>query len=381
MCDSCEIEKETRLKHNFLPFIILVGIVCVIYFPTLSFEFTNWDDPSYVKEVQAIQTPGWLGIKEILTKPIPVSHGDYIPVTMLSYWMDYRMWEFQPKGYHLTNLLLHALSAGLLFILLQRLRVNPVVSMVVAFLFALHPMNTEAVTWIAERKTVMAFFWMMLSFHAFLSSQPTIKIKKRFFYLSLFCYLLACLSKTAVIFFPVLLVAYQVFLARMGIYRSLGSVISFFVIAFVTGLGRLFGHSISGQMNWKPFATVWVQFVTIGEISEKELLGYAAIAEINSEHPLGRAVVNRAIEEMELITNPHDFKSYPGKGIRATIDNNEILIGTIDFLKENNIGTFILEEKIASLEYQGKSLLNVALNEVAIGLIAVEWFVVVDIAG
>jgi len=260
------INRETTLLSSYVGFVFVVLIVLIINLPTLSYEFTNWDDPSYVQEVESIRTPGWSGIKEVLTKPIPASHGDYIPVTIFSYWIDYQLWQFQPKGYHLTNLLIHALSAGLIFLLLQRLTLRPAVSIMVTLLFALHPMNTEAVTWIAERKSVMAMFWMLLSFHAFLSWQRSSAVKRKYLYLSLLCYVLACLSKTAVVFFPLVLMAYQVCLAKMSLYRSIVSVISFFLISVVTGMGRLFGHYTSGQMVWEPFETPWVQVITIFEI-------------------------------------------------------------------------------------------------------------------
>lgn len=286
MSVSSILKRGSHFQISCIGFLLVVGVIFIIYFPTLSFEFTNWDDPSYVQEIQAIRNPGWLGIKEVLTKSLPASHGDYIPVTIFSYWMDYQVWGFQPKGYHLTNLLLHALSAGLLFLLLQRLTANPAVSMMATLLFALHPMNTEAVTWIAERKSVMALFWMVLSFHAFLSCQRTVKIKKGYYYLALLCYLLACLSKTAVVFFPLLLLAYQVCLAQMGFYRSLGSVISFFMISVATAVGRLLGHYTSGQMVWEPFDSHWVQVVSIVEIFASYFKKLMIPISLNNSYPL-----------------------------------------------------------------------------------------------
>jgi len=286
MSGSRTLNRGTHFQISCIGFLFVVGVILIIYFPTLSFEFTNWDDPSYVQGIKAIRTPGWLGIKEVLTKPLPASHGDYIPVTIFSYWMDYQVWGFQPKGYHLTNLLLHALSAGLLFLLLQRLTANPGVSTMATLLFALHPMNTEAVTWIAERKSVMALFWMLLSFHAFLSYQRTVKIKKGYYCLALLCYLLSCLSKTAVVFFPLLLLAYQVCLVKMSFYRSLGSVISFFVISVATAAGRLLGHYTSGQMVWEPFATYWVQGVTIIEIFGGYFKKLMMPTGLNNSYPL-----------------------------------------------------------------------------------------------
>ena len=260
------INRENTLWPLCAGFALVVTLVFLIYFPTLSFEFTNWDDHQYVQNNQAIRTPGWSGLKKIFTKSIPARHGDYIPVTILSYWVDYQWWGLRPTGYHLTNVLLHALCSGLMFLLLKRLTMRPVASMMVTLLFALHPMNTEAVTWVAERKSVMAMFWMLLSFHAFLSCKQRLKAHRGCFCLSLLFYVLACLSKTAVVFFPLILMAYQICLAKMSLRRSALAIVPFFLISILTGTGRIFGHYASGQMDWKPFETAWVQVLTVFEI-------------------------------------------------------------------------------------------------------------------
>ncbi len=93
-------------------FFLIILCVCAIYFPTLSFEFTNWDDPSFVLDNNALQVSGWSGIIGVLTQSIPADFGDYLPVTNFSYWVDYQLWQFQPMGYHLTNILLHAAISG-----------------------------------------------------------------------------------------------------------------------------------------------------------------------------------------------------------------------------------------------------------------------------
>ena len=280
--------RETSLRPICIGFALVVMLVFIIYLPTLSFEFTNWDDPNYVQNNQAIQTPGWSGLKQVLTQSIPAHHGDYIPVTMLSYWVDYQFWGLQPIGYHLTNLLLHVVSAGLIFLLLKRLTMRPVESMMVTFLFALHPMNTEAVTWISERKSVMAMFWMLLSFHTFLSWQQNCK-SHSYFFLSLLFYLLACLSKTAVVFFPLIVMTYQICIVKMRAPRSLLSTVPFFLISIFTGIGRLLGHYISGQMAWKPFENPWNQMLTIFEIFGDYLKTLMIPMNLNNSYPLETA--------------------------------------------------------------------------------------------
>jgi len=271
---------------NYIRFTSVVVLVFTIYLPSLSFEFTNWDDPTYVKNNQAIQTPGWAGLKQVLTRSIPAKHGDYLPVTILSYWIDYQWWGLRPIGYHLTNIVLHAISSGLMFLLLKRLTMRSGVSMVVTLFFALHPMNTEAVSWVAERKSVMAMFWMLLSFHAFLTWQQRAKAHRGYLYLSLLFYLVACLSKTVVVFFPLLVVAYQICLAHIGLRRSLRALVPFFLISLFTGMVRLFGHYASGQMSSKPFETPWVQVLTIFKIFGGYLKTLMIPVNLNNSYPL-----------------------------------------------------------------------------------------------
>jgi tetratricopeptide (TPR) repeat protein len=282
-----EVASRSRSgRHRLMGFAGVSLLVALIYLPTLSFEFTNWDDPVYVLNNRYVQAPGVSGIQKIWTRPIPASHGDYIPVTILSYWIDYRIWGLRPAGYHLTNLLLHALASGLMFLLFTRLTKRPVASAMIALLFALHPMNTEAVTWVAERKSVMAMCWMLLCFNAFISWEAQTESGRARYGLSLLCYALACLSKTAVVFFPLVLMGYQIFLKQLPVKRSLLRTLPFFGIALLTSMGRLIGHHTSGQMDWSPFKSVWEQIYTILEIFGWYLKRLVLPIRLNTSYPL-----------------------------------------------------------------------------------------------
>ena len=158
--------------------------------------------------------------------------------------------------------------------------------MLATLLFAMHPMNTEAVTWIAGRKSVMALFWMLLSFHAFLNWQRNSVVQRKYLYLSLLCYVLACFSKTAVVFFPMLLMACQICLRKIDIKRSLTTTSSFFLISITIGLCRFFGHYTSGQMALKPFESLWVQLFTVFEIFGFYIKKLIIPENLNNNYPL-----------------------------------------------------------------------------------------------
>ena len=109
-----------------------------------------------------------------------------------------------PGGYHLTNLILHVMSALLLFWLFNRMTGAIWKSAFVAAIFALHPLHVESVAWIAERKDVLsAFFWMLtLCLYVYYTEKPVI----RRYLLVLFCFACALMSKPMVITLPIVMI-------------------------------------------------------------------------------------------------------------------------------------------------------------------------------
>jgi tetratricopeptide (TPR) repeat protein len=87
----------------------------------------------------------------------------YHPLTMLSLMLDYQFWGLNPLGYHLTNVLLHALTAAVLFVTLVAMTGGRGPSAFVAAVFAIHPLRVESVAWIAERKDVLSAFFFVLT--------------------------------------------------------------------------------------------------------------------------------------------------------------------------------------------------------------------------
>jgi len=106
-------------------------------------------------------------------------------------------------------------------------------------------------------------------------------------------------------------------------------------------------------------------------VSENELLQLAAIAEKNSEHPLGEAVVKRAMERKLKVVDPEFFNAIPGYGVEVKYGGKAILLGNRKLMNKNNINIAQLEEKMKALEENGKTAMLVAVDGEAAGLIAV----------
>ena len=109
--------------------------------------------------------------------------------------------------------------------------------------------------------------------------------------------------------------------------------------------------------------------VKLSTLNEKEILSYAAAAEANSEHPVGKAVVNRAKNESLEVKFPTDFNYIPGKGIACRLVKR-ILIGNRDLISDNGISISGIENSVKKLEGEGKTVLIMALDSEVVGLIA-----------
>lgn len=111
--------------------------------------------------------------------------------------------------------------------------------------------------------------------------------------------------------------------------------------------------------------------VLTGGTTEKDLLLYAAVAEKKSEHPLAEAILKKAKENGIDLPDPQNFNSISGKGVEATINNENILLGNRGLMTDKKIAVADLESQLQELESQGKTVMLIAKNNLVIGLVAV----------
>jgi protein O-mannosyl-transferase len=86
---------------------------------------------------------------------------EFYPVTYNTFWIEWRLWEMNPAGYHVTNLILHIVESLLIWIILRKLHIPG--AFLAAMLFAVHPVNVESVAWIAQRRNMMAMLFFLLA--------------------------------------------------------------------------------------------------------------------------------------------------------------------------------------------------------------------------
>ncbi len=143
----------------------LALVTLAFYNPILHHDFTNFDDDVYILDNAHVRAGlTWDTVKWALTS---YDAANWHPLTWLSHALDYQLFKLNPAGPHYVNVLLHAGSVVLLFLLLESATGLTWASFMVAGLFALHPVNVESVAWAAERKNVLSMFFFLLTLHAY----------------------------------------------------------------------------------------------------------------------------------------------------------------------------------------------------------------------
>ncbi|MGA2796855.1 MAG: tetratricopeptide repeat protein [Thermoguttaceae bacterium] len=134
---------------------ILALTVFIAYFPSINGGFI-WDDVSLLTKNLLVKASGGLHRIWCTTDPI-----DYWPMTNTSFWIEWRLWETNPIGYHVTNIMLHIVEALLIWVSLRKLSIPG--AFLAAIVFAMHPVNVESVAWIAQRKNTLTMLFFLLS--------------------------------------------------------------------------------------------------------------------------------------------------------------------------------------------------------------------------
>ncbi len=180
-------------------FILGLCLFCfVLYFNSLNNNFVS-DDKVLIVQNPFIKSFKFLPL--IFQKDIHEHSGItakragkmYRPLQLLTYSIDYKIWRFNPFGFHLSNTIFHLINSILTYYFLLALTCNNTLSKITSVLFLAHPVNTSVVAYISGRADLLVYLFMLLSVIFFLLFNR--QKLKRYYAASLFCAALALLSR------------------------------------------------------------------------------------------------------------------------------------------------------------------------------------------
>lgn len=192
---------------------LLLVVTTLTYWNTLGNGFV-WDDEMLVGSNSYIRNFSYLGAAfrtDLFHGHVAWVATHYRPLQTVSYMLDYMVWGLNPFGYHLTNILLHALCVLLVYAMCQRFFGSKGLACAVALLFAVHPVNTNAITYVAGRADPMAFAGMLgalLLLDVSQRSYPNPRGVLGAYVGSVACYLVALFSRESALVFPVMVFLY-----------------------------------------------------------------------------------------------------------------------------------------------------------------------------
>jgi len=258
-----------RYKRAVLILLIL-AVVFLVFYPSLRNGFT-WDDSKYIIGNNLIRDLSRASTKRIFGS---FFFCNYHPLTLLSYSLDYYFSGLDPFGYRLTNLTLHLLNSLLVFWLIYLLSQNTAVALIVAFFFAIHPLQVEPAVWVSSRKDVLYSFFFLGAIISYIRSrrerdtelsaagagrrgaladpirQSAFKFGcNRFYYLSLILFVLSLLSKAMAITLPVVLLLIDYLLNRRRDKTMILDKLPFFVLSLIFGIVATFGLYLHGGIR------------------------------------------------------------------------------------------------------------------------------------
>ena len=206
---------------------ILIQLVVIAFFPALHAGFVLADD-----DTSFVNNPSYRGLGPAqLAWMFTVMAGHYMPLTWLTHGLDYVLWGMAPAGYHLVNVLLHALGTVVAYFVALRLlaaAVGPAplwarrfASALAALVFAVHPLRVESVAWITERRDVLCGVFFLLAVLCYLRAvDPDTARARAWYWTAVALAALALLSKAMAVPLPAVLVLLDVYpLRRIGPYR------------------------------------------------------------------------------------------------------------------------------------------------------------------
>ena len=225
-------------EKYFLP--LVLAVTFIVFLPSLQNKFVNLDDPQYLIDNPVVHTWNVVTLKQIFTQQFV---GNYQPVTMLSYMVEYKLFGLNPFGYHLMNLLFHLLGTLLVFLLIKKILAqshpagtgNELVAFITSLLFGIHPLHVESVAWISERKDVLYGFYFLWALYLYIPSpSPEGGNEASPFRLGrtaaiLFLFLIALLSKAQAVVLPLVFFAVDFLINRKFTKSSILEKIPFFL--------------------------------------------------------------------------------------------------------------------------------------------------------
>jgi protein O-mannosyl-transferase len=235
--------KKTNSDNSRFWIIGILVTILLVYVQSLFNGFTNWDD---IEQVTANPDITALSLHNLKIYFTSFYVGMYQPIATLSFALIHAAAGLKPWAYHLFGVLLHVCNVFLVFLFVRKISKNGSLSCFVATLFAIAPIQTEAVAWVSATSTLLFTFFMLLSLLQYLNFRES--NKRSDYFLSLLFFLISLFSKSAAVILPLLLILFDYKWDGKIVYKKLLNKIPFLLLSVVFGIITIIARQESGHI-------------------------------------------------------------------------------------------------------------------------------------
>jgi protein O-mannosyl-transferase len=226
---------------------LIALVTAFTYAPAINNGFTKWDDPVYVTDNYQIRDLSFSSIKTTFRTFL---EGNYHPLTVMSLALDYHFWQLDPKGYHITNVVLHVFNTLAVFVLLFLLTGSTELSVITSLFFGIHPLHVESVAWVSERKDVLYVLFYLGACISYMLWLRKGRPKAIYYAGALGLFLLSLLSKGMAVTLPLVLILIDFYARRrVTLKRWLLEKTPFFLLSLVFGVLAIVAQRAKGAIG------------------------------------------------------------------------------------------------------------------------------------
>ncbi|MDD3875685.1 MAG: hypothetical protein PHT69_03635 [Bacteroidales bacterium] len=237
------VAQKKSFPYEWLLILIII-LTAFIYSNSLDNEILNFDDNEYFADYPEIVNFSASQISTYFSNYYVLM---YQPLPILSFAITYKYFGMDPTPYHMLNILFHLLNIIVLFVFVRKLTNNKVIALFSAFLFAVHPMSVEAVTWISARSSSMFVFFYLWSLYFYISYIKD-NFKLKFYFLTLIFFLLSLFSKAHAVTLPLIILVIDLYLKRKIDKRFILEKIPLFILSLIFGIITISDEGTTGNI-------------------------------------------------------------------------------------------------------------------------------------
>lgn len=282
-------------RNNRASTIILLLAVLLVYLQAVRFEFIHYDDDELVYQNVPFLSQWSNVFRSFGTHAFVGAGGEsvyYRPLLLVNFIIEYHLWGVHPAGYHLVSILLHALTALLVLALVNKISGRADLALGTALLFALHPIQTESVAWVAGRNDVLLGLWIVSMMLCAVRARTEPDRRLRYDAYTFLFFALALFTKESAAFYLLLIPAYDLWLHRFSFRRIVSAstlkryaILAAIMIVYLGIRLSIFGEFIGAERMYGHTPLV-DRFIDVPSIVAEHCSLLLAPANLSVAHPL-----------------------------------------------------------------------------------------------